>query len=311
MNSSMQFAQSGKAVKVRTSCRSDPRERNLLMPNDVPFSYRPGSGDMDVPAMCAARPVFTTEGSPADHGMPDYPAAAACGAHEPPVIRFIDGEATSSRVRRLTGRMLQLGPGAGRRLLVRCAPGELGRRLTYAKIWAWKRAHDTAPPVVGIDGIDQWLTSPGAAAHHLQALLGVGAVVVCAVDSRYGDSRDLMFHLRVRGIAVIREVPVLPGSPPSSLVHELPRLSTDPENGMPARTFPEANTPTLKAYLAGRQISGLQAQPNGAINPTKLKRYRAGSREPRPAASTYERATFAAYRTEFAIGRLLRERLGM
>ncbi|WP_321813125.1 MULTISPECIES: hypothetical protein [unclassified Paraburkholderia] len=311
MNSSMHSAQSGKAVKVRISYRGDPRDRNLLMVNDAPFSPRPRRWDMDMPAMYAARSVFTVGESPADHGMPDCPAAVACGAHEPPVIRFIDGEATSSRVRRLKGRMLQLRTGAARGLLVRCAPGEVGRRLNHAKIWAQQSAQDTAPPVVGIDGVDLWLTSPSAAARHLQAILDVGAVVVCAVDFRYGESRYLMFHLRVRGIAVIREVSVLPGSPRYSSVPKSPRLSSDSQNGMSARTFPYAHTPTLKAYFAGRQHSGMQLRADRAIHQLEAQRHGTHCRDTPSASSTQRWSAYAAYRNELTIGLFLRERLGM
>ncbi|MHB9833321.1 hypothetical protein Q8F57_000635 [Paraburkholderia terrae] len=208
----------------------------------------------------------------------------------------------------------QLGAAQGRTLLVRCKQGERDNQLGCARAWAAKLCArcPVRRVVVGIDGIDLWLTSPSVAACQLHAILNVGAAVVCAVDSRYGDSRLLAFHLRILGIVVIRELHLPKRLTCVSAGLGMPRFSPDSKSGALVRSFPYVHTPTLAAYMAERKNPGAQTTPDHPLNQRELKGRRTSGGAALSALSQYERVEYArAYRNGFSVNRLLRERFGL
>lgn len=245
--------------------------------------------------------------------LPPLPAAVACGDFEPHVVRLVDGEDAPMRKKALETCVRQLGAARGRRLLVRCKRGELEQQLGHARAWAEKRCDrfPSRPVVVGIDGIDQWLTSPVVAARQLQAILHVGATVACGVDARYVDSLLLTLQLRVLGIMVIREA-VVPGSLTSvSPAPDMHCSSADSKSGRPVRSFPYVNAPALAAHVAERKNPGAQTPLDNSLDQRALKQRGATEGAARWALSGSERVECArAYRSNFAINRLLREHFG-
>ncbi|WP_321932143.1 hypothetical protein [Paraburkholderia guartelaensis] len=206
--------------------------------------------------------------------------------------------------------MSQLGAERGRKLLVRRKQGELDSQLGRARAWATELAArgPVHPIIIGIDGMDLWLTSLRHAAFQLRAMLDVGATVVCAVDARYEDSHLLTFYLRTLGIKVIRE-PLLPKKLPGvSAGLKTSRLSPDAENGEPTGLFPDVQTPALSAYVAELRNPTRHMARDIQTSQRELKRRRAREGAALSALAEYERAKYErAYRNGFAVSRLRRE----
>ncbi|SOF00949.1 hypothetical protein SAMN05446635_9026 [Burkholderia sp. OK233] len=310
MNSSRHCAESGKAAPDPIFYRDQPCSLNLETADDGNPSYHPGPWEVDVSTTYAARSTHTDTASLAGQGFPDEPKAVAGGSRWSRTIRFIDGEAAPSRGRRLAERMRQLGTQAGRSLLVYCRQGEQGKQLTYLASWTCKKYAQapTLPIIIGIDGVDQWLTSPGDTAHQLQAILDAGAIVLCGVDSRYADSRVLTFQLLILDIMVIREAPVPTRSPAISFVDEIPRVSPDLKSAPPVRTFPDVYTSALPAYFSDREKSGAQTPSSSTTDQREVKRRGASSRQPHSAEPSCQRVTYAGYQNESGVNRIQRKR---
>ncbi len=319
MNSFEVFMQSQKPPKARVMYCASGQESNSKMVSDAVCLHLPpmhswmpwGSG---MNAVMAGQRTVTAQASPGDRRLPPLPQAVVCSDHEPQIIRFVDGEDGPTRRRALQTCVNQLGATRGRKLLVRCRQGEHDNQLGYARRWAAELCArwSARPVVVGIDGIDQWLTSPSVAARYLQAILNVGAAVACAVDPRYLDSRLLAFHLRILGIVVVRDPLVPKRFIRVSTGLEMPRLSPEAERGTPARRFPGVRSTALGAYAAESHDRGAPTTWNGAASQQGSK-YRRTSEHATPSAiSDAERVEYArAYRNSFAINRLLREWIGL
>jgi hypothetical protein len=265
-------------------------------------------------AKTLAQRTFNAEKPSEDRRLPPLPQAVVCGDHDPHVIRFVDGEDAPMRKRALEACVRQLGAVRGRKLMLRCKKGELENQLGCARDWAEKRSarFPGRPVVVGIDGIDQWLTSPRVAASHLQAILDAGATIACAVDERHVDSGLLRFQLQLLGITVIRERSVPKSFASVSPAPEMQRFSTEAKNGTPVRRFPYVHAPTLAAHVAERKHPGAQTTPDNSLDQWALKRCATTGGAGHSALSEYTRMEYArAYRNDFALNRLLRQHFGL
>ncbi|WP_266227117.1 hypothetical protein [Paraburkholderia sp. CNPSo 3076] len=99
-------------------------------------------------------------------------------------------------------------------LMVQRKPGELRVQLferVAGLVAALRTVFPERPVLVGIDGVDQHVTSSTGDAIELHGLANLCAGIVCAVDGRYGDERLLRFNLRLLGVTVLRE-PLFPES---------------------------------------------------------------------------------------------------
>jgi hypothetical protein len=200
---------------------------------------------------------------------------------------------------RLHARLAELAAGCCHTLLALRRQDELGAQLRRAATWAAAlRAQFPERSIfIGIDGIDQRLTSPSSVAYQLTTLVNVGATIVCAVDGRYSDAHLLTFHLRTLGITVVRE---------SLCSSSVTGISVTP------RKFPTVHTPALTAYVS-RKHAGPFTQNDVADRtvPDKKpesKRCWLCEGAARFAIAEFERAEHAhAYRNEFSVNRLLRE----
>ncbi|TDN64015.1 hypothetical protein B0G77_7716 [Paraburkholderia sp. BL10I2N1] len=255
--------------------------------------------------------IFAAKESLVDRRLPPLSPRAVSSDHERQEIRFVIGPDTPSRRRELAACVNHLAGPRGQKLVVPRKQGGLDEQLDHVRTWATERCvrSPMRPVVVGIDGMDQWLTSASAAASQLRALLNVGAEVVCAVDSRYGDFRLLTLHLRILGIEVIRE-PRLPKRLTSvSTDPETQRLSPEAECGVPVRRFPSVQIPALAAYASDLQHVKLQPTRNNRAGQQRELTHRWSSEGGTHSAfSQYKQNEYArVYRNHFAINRLLRE----
>jgi len=316
MNLSVDFMQSEKPDQAFYG--ANRRENHSSIVPDAIYLRRPATpqGMLWGKGPCAqivTQRMFSAKKSLGYQIPPPLPEAVACRAFEPYVIRLVDGEDAPMRKRALETCVRQLGAARGRRLLIRCERGELDRQLGYARAWAEKRCDrsPSRPVVVGIDGIDQWLTSPVVAACQLQAILSVGATVVCAVDARYVDSLLLTLQLRVLGIMVVREA-LVPGSLTSVSPGPWTQCSSaDSKSGSPVQSFPYVNAPALVAHMAKHKHPGAQTPPDNPFDQRARQPRGATRGAARSVLSQSERVECArAYRSDFAIERLLRERFG-
>ncbi|SAL04998.1 hypothetical protein AWB78_07237 [Caballeronia calidae] len=317
MNSSVSFMQSEQVVKARSRYCDSGLEGDTNPTVDGRYLHRPAgctkpSQDTAPCAFADACRTFTVDESPSDRRPPLPPQTVARSVHEPQVIRFVDGQDAFARRSALEACLRQHWSDPGRTLLISCRKGELPNQLQRAKIWVAERSarHPTKPVFVGIDGIDQWLLSPGVVASNLVALLNVGATVACSVDSRYGDSRLLMFHLRTLGIVVIcqpvlsvRRVSVCAG-------RETPRLALDTEPEVSAWKMRKTPAPAPGAMVAERRSLGTHTRKN-ARSPRECEHHRTRDGMAGSTFSEHERIKYArAYRNAFAVNRLLREVFG-
>ncbi|MGF6506270.1 hypothetical protein [Paraburkholderia sp. 32] len=313
MNSSMHFIQPEQAASARIPYGANRCEFDPEVVADKRYLHRPATHAERawLDARCtltAVRRAVTARFALGEHGLPHLPHFVADSDHEPRVIRFVEGPDSPIRTRALEARVSQLGGPRGRKLFVRCKQGELDKQLVCARARAAELCAQAPlrPVVLGIDGADQWLTSATAAAFQVQAILDAGAGVVCAVDPRYGDSRLLTFHLRTLGIMVIREPHLPDRSGTTPAVPTTPRLSPDAGTGVPPRRFPSVSTAALAAYVAELSNPGAQLARNNPASQREPDPCWAGEGEVPSAPCEYERA----YRNDFAIHRLLRERNG-
>ncbi|RQR27305.1 hypothetical protein DIE22_31000 [Burkholderia sp. Bp9142] len=167
-------------------------------------------------------------------------------------------------------------------------PDDLGAQLRAAIWTATLRAQFPGRSIfIGIDGIDQRLTSPSSVASQLATLVNIGATIICAVDGRYSDAHLLTFHLRVLGITVVRE-----GQCSSSIT----------EIGV-TRSFPTVHTPALTTYAYRKHAESFaQIDVADGTVPDKRPKSKRGRLDEDAVCFA------AAYRNPFAISRLLAER---
>ncbi|MEX3761426.1 hypothetical protein [Paraburkholderia phenoliruptrix] len=178
-----------------------------------------------------------------DQGLPPTHVQAECGEREPRSVLFLNAPDSPHRTEQLHSRSLQL---AGRRchklLLIGTQNGWGGLlRAVLAALRAAPRGYSVS---VGVDGIDQQLTSPNSTALLLAALLDAGATIICSVDGRYGDAYLLKSHLRTLGITVMYELSA--------------RLSAGRSDSSGA--FPASYTPTTKVYALRCSRSAIYGQ---------------------------------------------------
>lgn len=226
--------------------------------------------------------------APNDEGLPPTGTAVACSNYQPRIIRIVTGPDTPIRRERLQLRLAELANGRHHTLLMLRGPDDVGAQLRAATSTATLCAQLSERSVfIGVDGIDQRLTSPSSVAAQLATLVNVGATIVCTVDGRYSDAHLLMFHLRTLGITVVRE------NLCSSSVTEI---------GVTPR-FPTVHTPALTAYVARKHADSFTQidVADGTVPDTRPKSKRCRLDE---CAARFA----AAYCNPFAISRLLAER---
>ncbi|MEM5289926.1 hypothetical protein ACFQ3P_06860 [Paraburkholderia sabiae] len=255
--------------------------------------------------------IFAAKESLVDRRLPPLSPRAVSSDHERREIRFVIGPDTPSRRRELAACVNHLAGPRGQKLVVPRKHGGLDEQLGDIRAWVTDRCAQYAARrvVVGIDGMDQWLTSASAAASQLRAILNVGASVACAVDSRYGDFRLLMLHLRILGIEVICE-PYFPKRLTGvSTGPEMQRLSSEAKCGVPVRQFPCVQTPALAAYAFDLQHVKMRPTWNNRAGQQRELTHRWSSEGGTHSAfSQYKQNEYARlYRNDFAINRLLRE----
>jgi hypothetical protein len=225
---------------------------------------------------------------------PRLPIASAYS--DPNSILFIEGANTAARHAVLLRRLDEVAAGVGVMLRIVCVKGVVGLRLDRAASRASdnRGANNLPPPVVGIDGIEQYLVSPWLAAFRLRRLIDAGFAVVCTIDSRQCNWPLLAFCLRAFGVT-----PRL----------ELMRRNDDP---MPSRLTVTSRMKQIKqvghtaeAKAPSTTISGTQ-QPQHNYT---LRRSFSSARAARLVSAMRQRESYAqAYENVFAISRLLREK---
>ncbi|WP_232513628.1 hypothetical protein, partial [Burkholderia humptydooensis] len=246
----------------------------------------------------APKQAFPDDDAPDDQGLPPAGQHVACSDYEPRIVLFLSGPDSSIRRERLQLRLAELATGCRHALVMFRRPDDLGAQLRAAIGTATQHAQFAERSIfIGIDGIDQRLTSPSSVASQLAMLVNIGATIICAVDGRYSDAHLLTLHLRTLGIAVVRE---------SLRSPSVTEISVTPGS------FPVAHTPALTAYVSRKQAESLTqsavAECTVPDKQPKLKRCRLGEGAVRFAFAEFERAEYArAYRNEFAVNRLLRE----
>ncbi|MGF6289637.1 hypothetical protein [Paraburkholderia youngii] len=149
------------------------------------------------------------------------------GIQEPRTIQFLDGPDSDSRRDALRARLRQRAAPGQQMLVVSRKPVELHIQINRIAglVVALQLIFPGRPVLVGIDAIDQDVTSHTDVAIQLRKLASMCDGIVCTVDGRYGDSRMLIFCLRSLGVTVFRE----PLSPPERTggyaVREMARTS--------------------------------------------------------------------------------------
>ncbi|WP_322003755.1 hypothetical protein [Paraburkholderia tropica] len=138
-------------------------------------------------------------------GLPPPTLPVTSANHAPKSIRFIDGPDIALRRTILRRRMHEASVDGAYQLFVASEKGQVSVRLFRAVVSASAQSAGNACAVVGIDGVDQFLASPGKIACHIKALANVAANVICSIDSRCCDWLLLVFHLRVLGLKVVHE----------------------------------------------------------------------------------------------------------
>ncbi|WP_157653283.1 hypothetical protein [Burkholderia ubonensis] len=237
----------------------------------------------------APKQVLPDDGAPDDQGLPPTGTHVACSDSEPRFVRFITGPDLPIRRERLQLRLAELATGCRHTLLMLRKPDDLGAQLRAAIWTATLRAQFPERSIfIGIDGIDQRLTSPRSVAAQLATLVNIGATIICAVDGRYSDAHLLTFHLRILGITVVRE-----GQCSSSVT----------EIGGTPRRFPTVHTPALTTY-AYRKHADSFTQIDVADGTVPDKRPKSKRCRLDECAARFA----AAYCNPFAISRLLAER---
>lgn len=295
MNSSIHCVRADKATQSRLVAPNNRCVPDVILERMASCSRRQTSRAVE-PRAGAPRSMSTAAGESRIHErslnnrIPRRPADVTCGDIEPTIVRFIDGAASSARRVTLVEKMHQLGPWPGQTLLVKNSEGELGSKLELARNWAEAyRIRRHLRPVIGIDGIDQWLVSPGSSAAQLQALLAAGATVVCAVDCRYCDFSLLVLDLRVRGVSVWREKR-LPDKPfLLSHVPDLLRFSAASNGATRSEIYARTSVPIPAAYLLESHGPDSHAAQRRTSAGSGLKQTRPGYEVPASVFSAYER----------------------
>jgi len=319
MYSSEDFTQSVNSAKIGGLDRRSKRDSASYLSADRLERNRAAAGPdlSDIrghSTSSSARPTETAHESSSDQKLPPLPTAAVVIDHERKAVLMVEGEDTPARQRALAKRMSSVGAGRGRRLFIRCAQGEVRSQLVYAATWAAGLCArcPANPVIVGINAIDQGLTSPYKVAYLLQAILNVGAEVACAVDTRYVDSLLLVFHLRTLGIEVIHEPLDLTGSIRAYAEHKMPRLLSSAMSEARSRPFPRVGAPVPRACATELQKTGGQTTKNSEAGQPESKFCWPYDDAGHLAISEFERREHArAYRNGFAVNRLLRESFGL
>ncbi|EUC18709.1 hypothetical protein [Paraburkholderia hospita] len=320
MDSSTSFAYSTEQAEIKTLYFDNGPDLNKKLVTGSVCLHRPparqrvslekasGSTTFAQPTTCAIE-------EPSYEGLPPLGLPAACGDHDPGFVRFLDGPDSAARAIALQERLRHECGKLGRMFLILSWQGELSLRLGAARIATqslYARSPER-PVVVGIDGIDQCLESPSHRAFQVKRLIDVGAIVIGAVDGRYGDSRLLKLHLRTLGVTVIHEKLVTGRRAKERAVHERPRPS-DATRSVAVGRFPEIDTPALAACgykFRQHRVSTAKNSFAGRKEPEKRSELRHNGRSDDTGDFTstgLEREDYArAYRNAFAMNRLLCE----
>jgi hypothetical protein len=246
----------------------------------------------------------TIQEEPNYKGLPPTGLPVASGNHDPKLVLFIDGAKTATRQAVLHKRMDEAAAGGGAKLLVFCFEGLVSAKLSATEQPA---SRGTRRPVVGIDGVDQYLGSPFRFAFQVRTLISIAVAVVCTIDSRCCDWPLLAFYLRVFGLTVMRETVV------ADDITFRPRLQkSSTKREMRAGRLPETDVPSLAQFVAHSHLLGrvdLKEDSERFVPSSASPRSSPSARAARLASAMRERENYAhAYQNSFAIGRLLRER---
>lgn len=302
MNTCVHFVSGGSSEVCRTLGVNNDVITGAEVVSDVPH-MRPQELPTPCPAiapapMASRQPALIDEDGPEDQGLPPARPHITCSDYDPPIVRFLNGPDSLMRTTWLRARVAELADGCHHELLMHRGQNELDIQLhrAAAKITALFAQFPERRVFVGINGIDQRLTSPSAVALGVEMLVNIGATVICTVDRRYMDAYLLTCHLRMFGIKVVHE-----------------RLLSSQRSGrsVSLRIFPVVHTPALTAYVSQKHHEQF------AKNDVTVRDFR--DREPerreickknavRSVIEKFTRAENArAYRNEFAVNQLLRE----
>jgi hypothetical protein len=259
-------------------------------------------------SVAASNRARSMEEEPNYKGLPPPGLPVASGSHNPKLVLFIDGAKTAARQAVLLKRMDEIAAGGGAKLRVDCAEGLVSLWLDRTTFSRTEEPiyRGTRRPVVGIDGVEQYLGSPCCFAYHVQKLINIDVAVVCTIDSRYCNWPLLAFYLRVFGLTVMRETVVAD----DITLRRRPRKSPT-KRAMRAGRSPESDAPSLAEFVEQpRQFSRADAKEDSErfVTPATLPRNSPSARAARLASAMRERESYVhAYQNSFAVGRLLRE----
>lgn len=241
-------------------------------------------------------------------GLPPPTLPVTSGNHDPKSIRFIDGPDTALRRTVLRRRMHEVSADGAYQLLVGSEKGQVSVRLDRAVVAATAKSTAKARAVVGIDGVDQFLASPGKIACSIKSLTNINVAVICSIDSRYCDWLLLAFHLRILGLKVVSEKLA------ASVYIDGALMKQHVESKMALGPFPVTSTPALAAFTYRRRqldghIEAVRRYLLKAPAKTQMSSPQAAARNAAwQAAVRRDRDDCArAFRNSFAIGQLLRE----
>lgn len=204
MNSSENFASANKHLaiyKVRLDKSHEFREEpaGTLVIHAPPWA----------PRSAGAKPAWSESLRLQDgsnyNGAPPLTPPVTSGEYDPKSIRFIDGPDTALRRTKLCDRMREVSADGAFQLLVESGKGVVSVRLDRAAASETASSAAKAHVVVGIDGVEQFLASPGKIACHIKSLTNINVTVICSIDSRCCDWLLLVFHLRILGLKVVQE----------------------------------------------------------------------------------------------------------
>ncbi|NVH75738.1 hypothetical protein FSB08_25150 [Paraburkholderia sp. JPY432] len=315
MNSSIQF----------TNVKNQSHVQTLYLDNSQDFygrlspEKRLASDVLFKPAWLPRRPNLASAAAsnrarsmqeePNHKGLPPSGPPVASGNHDPKLVLFIDGAKTVARQAVLQKRMEEVAAGGGAKLRVDCVEGVVSLRLDRAAFGATANptSRRTPRPVVGIDGVEQYLGSPCCFAYQVQKLISVDVAVVCTIDSRYCNWPLLAFYLRAFGLTVIREAVFA-----DHIILRRRGRKSPTKGDLSVGIFPETDAPTLAEFVAQpRRFRRADAKEDSEqfVMPATLPRYTSFARAAWLVSAVRERESYVnAYQNDFAVGRLLRER---
>ncbi|MGF6572374.1 hypothetical protein ABH945_004495 [Paraburkholderia sp. GAS333] len=241
-------------------------------------------------------------------GEPPTGLMVTSGDHDPKIIRFIDAPNIAMRRAALHRRMHEVSADGARNLVVVSVRGLASVRLNLAVVSATTKSASRARAVVGIDGVDQFVASPGTIACHIKSLTDMDVSVICTIDSRRLSWVILVFYLRVLGLLAIREKLAI------DVCIDWMREKWSAKSEWIVCSLPAVGARAKAEFIYRRRLldGRLEMVPDNLFNaPVKAK---APSRQVAVrsaawlAAARREREDCArAYRNSFAIGQLLRE----